>query len=65
MVTLVINRGESSYTVCKRLVELGLVDDAGKFDDYLVENGYSRSVRAGTFHIPVGASWKEIAEIIA
>ena len=64
-VTVEIFRGDSSYTVSKRLEEAGLVADAREFDAYMVENGRSRSIRAGTYRIPVGSSWEEIADIIS
>lgn len=64
-VTIVIVRGDSSYTVSRRLQEAGLIDDADAYDSYLVNNGYSKTIRTGTYRIPVGASWEEIAEIIA
>lgn len=64
-VTVEILRGDSSYTVSKRLEEAGLVADAREFDTYLVDNGHSRSIRAGIYRIPVGASWEEIADIIS
>lgn len=64
-VTIEIFRGDGSYTVSMRLEEAGLVADAREFDAYLVDNGYSRSIRAGTYRIPVGASWDEIIDIIS
>ena len=64
-VTIEIFRGDSSYTVSMRLEEAGLVADAREFDAYLVDNGYSRSIRAGTYTIPIGASWEEIVDIIS
>lgn len=64
-VTVEIFRGDSSYTVSKRLEEAGLVEDAREFDAYLVDIGHSRTIRAGTYQIPVGASWEEIADIIS
>lgn len=64
-VTVEIFRGDSSYTVSKRLEEAGLVADAREFDAYLVDNGRSRTIRAGIYRIPVGASWEEIADIIS
>lgn len=64
-VTIVIVRGDSSYTVSRRLQEAGLVDDAGEYDTYLVNNGYSKTIRTGTYRIPIDATWEEIAEIIA
>lgn len=64
-VTVVVSRGDSSYTVCRKLEEAGLVEDAQEFDNYLTEKGYSRTIRTGTYRIPVGSTWEEIAEIIA
>lgn len=64
-VTISIVRGDSSYTVSRRLEEVGLVEDAGEFDSYLVDNGYSKTIRTGTYQIPVDATWEEIAKIIA
>ncbi len=61
---LTISGGSGSYTVSRKLEEAGLVEDAQEFDDYLCDNGYSKRLRAGTFQIPVGASWEEIAGII-
>lgn len=64
-VTIVIVRGDSSYTVSRRLEEAGLVENAREYDSYLVDNGYSKTIRTGTYKIPLGATWKEIADIIA
>ena len=64
-VTIVIVRGDSSYTVSRRLEEAGLVESAREYDSYLVDNGYSKTIRTGTYRIPLGATWKEIADIIA
>ena len=64
-VTIRIVRGDSSYTVSRRLEEAGLVDDAGEYDTYLVNHGYAQSIRTGTYQIPVDASWEEIAQMIA
>lgn len=61
---LTISGGSGSYTVSRKLEEAGLVEDAQEFDDFLCDNGYSKRLRAGTFQIPVGASWEEIAGII-
>lgn len=64
-VTIVISSGEGSYTVCKRLAEAGLVEDARDFDQYLIDNGYSKRISTGTYEIPMGADWEEIAKIIS
>ena len=41
------------------------VEDAIAYDNYLCNNGYSRRIRTGTFKIPVGSGWEEIADIIS
>jgi len=63
-VTLVIRSGANSYSVSKELEEMGLVADAGEFDDYLCDNGYARIVRVGTYEIERGTAEEEIAKII-
>lgn len=64
-VTILIVRGDSSYTVSRRLEEAGLIENARDYDAYLVDNGYSKTIRTGTYKIPVNATWEEIARIIA
>lgn len=63
-ITLTIRSGASSYGVSKDLQEAGLIVDAGEFDTYLCNNGYSKSIRVGTYEIPLGTSEEEIAKII-
>ena len=63
-VVLTVNRGNSSDTVAKRAEELGLVTDYRDFDAYLVRNGYANRIRVGSFQIPVGATYEEIAKAI-
>ena len=64
-VTILIVRGDSSYTVSRRLEEAGLIENARDYDTYLVDNGYSKTIRTGTYKIPMNATWEEIAKIIA
>lgn len=63
-VPVIIESGATSYSVCRQLEQLGLVDDAEGFDEYLCGMGYSRSVLEGTFYIAPGTSPEEIAKII-
>lgn len=63
-ITVVVNRGEGSDTVSRRLVELGLVADAHEYDRYLMANGYDKRIGAGEHVIPAGATWEEIAKIL-
>lgn len=64
-VVLVIRSGESSWTVSKNLVTLGLIDDASAFDKFLSRGGYDKSIHTGEFKITKGATFEEIAKIIA
>lgn len=63
-ITVVVNRGEGSDTVSRRLAELGLVADAHEYDKYLMTNGYDKRIGAGEHVIPAGATWEEIAKIL-
>lgn len=64
-VTITIQSGSGSRTVCNQLVEAGLIEDAGDFDQYLMDNGYSRRICVGTYEIEMGADWEKIAKIIS
>lgn len=61
---IIISSGEGSYTVSKRLAELGVVESAADFDTYLCEHGYDKKIRAGTYTIPVGATDEQMAKIV-
>lgn len=61
---IVVSHGESSYTVSKRLAEIGAVESASDFDTYLCEHGYDKKIRAGTYTIPVGATNEQMAKIV-
>lgn len=63
-VTVTVERGDSSFSVSKMLAEAGLVEEAGAFDRYLCDNGYSKSISIGTYEIAHGTSEEEIAKII-
>lgn len=59
-----IRAGDWSNEVSRRLEEMDLISDAKEFDAYLEKNGYSDTIKAGTFKIPVDASYEEIARAI-
>lgn len=63
-VTIQIANGDSSFAVCKKLMEAGVIESANEFDSYLCRNGYDKSIRAGSFEIPIGTEEEEIAKII-
>lgn len=61
---IIIKSGESSYTVSKKLAEIGAVESAADFDTYLCEHGYDKKIRAGTYTIPTDASDEQMAKIV-
>lgn len=63
-ISITVNAGSGSRTVCNRLEEAGVITDAAEFDKYLCDHGYSKRICVGTFEIPADASWEEIAKII-
>ena len=64
-IEITVDRGSSSYPVCQKLEELGMIDDAAKFDDYLVENGYANRISVGTHKLTKGMDYHTIAELIS
>ena len=63
-VTLEVRTGDSSISVARRAQEAGLVQSAADFDVFLCQNGFDKRISIGSYEITVGASEKEIAEII-
>lgn len=62
--TITIQKGASSGSVSTELYEAGLVENAKAFDNYLCNNGYSRSIHPGTYEIAPGTAEETIAKII-
>lgn len=63
-VTIVVQKGDGSDTVSRRLAEAGVIEDASSFDRYLIEKGYSRKISIGAYEIEIGLSEEEVAKII-
>ena len=63
-IVITIVGGDSSVSVAAKLAQAGLVSSGAAYDDYLCSNGYDRRITTGVHVIPMGASEKEIAEII-
>lgn len=64
-VKITIKRGDSSFPVCEKLQELGIIENAAEFDTYLVENGYASRIRVGEHSLKKGMSYHDIAEAIS
>ena len=62
--TITIKKGSDSGSVSRQLYEAGLVENAKAFDNYLCNNGYSRSISPGIYEIAPWTSEEEIAKII-
>lgn len=62
--TITIKKGSDSGSVSRTFYEAGLVENAKAFDNYLCNNGYSRSINPGIYEIAPGTSEEEIAKII-
>ena len=63
-IEIVVNSGESSVSISKKLAIAGLIDNAAKYDAYLCKNGYDKKICTGTHIIEKGATEEEIAQII-
>ena len=63
-VIIVVRSGESSYTICKKIEDAGIVASASALDSYLCSRGYDTKLRTGTFEIPIDAQPEEIARIL-
>lgn len=61
---ITVGSGDGSYTVSKKLEDVGAVASASAFDTFLCENGYDKKIRSGNYTIPAGASEAQIARMI-
>ncbi len=63
-VSFTVGSSDGSETVSRHLYEAGLIDDAGDYNNYLINNGYERKLRTGTYEITSGLSYEEITAIL-
>ncbi|MBO5372512.1 MAG: hypothetical protein J6A75_07310 [Lachnospiraceae bacterium] len=56
--------GEFSDEICKKIKDAGIVEDAWDLNVYLMEINYDNLIRPGTYEIPKGATYEEIAELL-
>lgn len=62
--TIEVVRGDSPGAVAAKLARAGAIDDEDAFYRYLVDNGLNDLLEVGTFSIPEGAEFSEIAELL-
>jgi hypothetical protein len=63
-VGMLIRPGLTASEAAFYFEEMGLVDDANEFSQYLIDNGYSTSIRAGYHIVPRGVGFRDIVNII-
>ena len=61
---MTIPSGVDSEGAARILQDVGLIDDAIAFNNYLCRNGMDRYIRAGTMQVPRGASYEEVARVL-
>ena len=61
---ITIPSGENSYSISALLSNGGVVDNAADFNVFVMENGKSTVLIAGTYDIPKDAAYEEVLEII-
>lgn len=61
---ITISAGDWSSDVSRRLEAMDIISDAEDFDAYLERNGYSGKIKAGTYTIPLNATYEQIARAI-
>ena len=65
VVTFKVTAGESSYKVAENLYRAGLIDNPSSFNTYLEQNGYDNTIHVGSFNIPEGSTYEQIANTIS
>ena len=63
-ISVTIEAGMWSDEISKKFKELGLVNNAEEFDDFLCDNGYASMIKVGVYEVPTNATYTEIANII-
>ncbi|MCR4655547.1 MAG: MSCRAMM family adhesin SdrC [Lachnospiraceae bacterium] len=61
---ITVGKVSDSMQVARQLEQAGIIDDAAKFDEYLVSRKIDRYIGSGNFDIPWSASFEEIAKIL-
>ena len=63
-IVILVESGNGSEIISRRLYEAGLVNSAVEYNRFLVRNGYDRKLKVGNHEIPVGATEEEMAKIL-
>ncbi len=63
-ISITVYSGDSSWTVSRRMEEVGLIESAKDFDTHLCRYGYDKKISVGTYSIPKDANHEEMAKIL-
>jgi len=63
-VRMTISPGLTATQAAVYFEQMGLVDSAEEFSQFLIDNGYQTSILAGYFEVPRGSTFQEIVNII-
>lgn len=59
-----VRGGLLSSSVAREMMEAGIIKSDKVLDDLLEKSGYAREIQAGTYFIPAGSTYEDIAKII-
>ena len=62
--TITITKGMGSIQIAKALEQVGVIEDAEAFNEYLCETGNSVKLRIGTYQIKGKPSYTELAKMM-
>ena len=63
-VTVVVAKGDYARQVAEKVKAAGLIEDAEDFRKYMGNHGYAQKLHAGSYIIPMGATYEEICKIL-
>lgn len=64
LITIIVKKGDNCRKLSERLLEAGLVADAEDFRLYMFQKKYDSLISAGTYEIPYGADYDDIAKVL-
>lgn len=64
-IEIVIESGDDSGTVSRKLQNAGVIQNASEFDAFLMQHGYDKKISTGKKVIGVADTWQEIADKIS
>jgi hypothetical protein len=56
--------GEYSDTISKKLFDAGLITNESEFNQFITDSDYDNFIQPGTFTIPEGSTYEDIAKIL-